>query len=401
MHSDHAGATPPCPLCGAGGRRAVGAQIVPDLNYAVPTEALPYRTTTYQACRRCGTVSQHPLPSAFVLDNYYKSIGMERHVPGAAAYKEAVYADRLDLLQAVTGLGAGRCLEVGCGNGVLLGMIARQWGLEAVGLEPSDQYDTAEETAGVTIVRGTLEQLEYDDVIEPGSFDLVICRHVLEHVPDPSLFLDHLAGIVGHRGWLLLEVPSSLILSRAGGHHTGLNIHAVHLHHFTGAGLTAALAERGLGTVHLSDRAVGGYPSLCLIAAAGLEGGALFTDQLARQELGGKTAARRLVRILQEQDKAGRPLLIWGAGADLLTVLEHVPDGVQGGLLVYDRNPQKQGKTLLGARILGDSQIADLEPGLILAGVSNRTLIEDIQDAAATRFPGVPCLGLFSTTGND
>ncbi len=384
-----------CPLCGDGLRYKVGSQIVPAIGDIQSTQALPHHTIDYFACPHCGTVSQVPLPSAKALDHYYAATPPARHVPGAVAYKKPVYDDRLDLLRRVTGLNHGRCLEVGCGNGILLEMIASRWQLETIGLEPSGTYDTQDVTAGIRIIHGTLAQLDSTGEVEPGSCDLVICRHVLEHVPDPALFLDRLVGMVAPGGWLMIEVPSSLLLARSRNHHSGMNIHAAHLHHFTGSGLVAALAERGLGAVHLSDRTVGGYPCLCLIAQSEIAAGESFTEQLAHQQSTSQQAADHLASFAENNNSPLSGVLIWGAGADLLTVLALMTAEQRSRLLIYDGNPAKQGHTLLDVVIMSTNELAAIDPHLILAGVSNRTLLEDIQDAAATRFPGVRCRSLF------
>ncbi|BCO08506.1 hypothetical protein GF1_08820 [Desulfolithobacter dissulfuricans] len=253
-----------CPLCGARGRTEAGTQVLPVMDDRQLARALQHLTATYLVCDHCGTVSQHPLPTASALDRYYANTPPPRTVAETTAYKTPVLEDRLDLLQKTTGLTSGRCLEVGCADGALLDLVAARWGLETVGLEPApsanDRYSSHR------IIHGTLADLVASGELEPASCDLVICRHVLEHVHDPALFLDQLAGFVADSGWLLLEVPSSLLLASDGGYHIGQNIHTTHLHHFTGPGLASAITERGLAVVHLSDRDVGRYPCLCLVA---------------------------------------------------------------------------------------------------------------------------------------
>ena len=94
----------------------------------------------------------------------------------------------------------------------------------------------------------------------PRGYDLVYCRHVLEHVTDPRAFLRRLAALVAPGGWLYVEVPSSALHARGGLPASGQNIHAVHLHHYTGPGLAAAMADGGLTVTHLEDRDVGTLP---------------------------------------------------------------------------------------------------------------------------------------------
>lgn len=379
-----------CALCGAGGGAAVAEQIVPDLGPAPDRREWPTRSLVYRGCAQCGTVSQWPLPEPAELDRYYATVRMARHVPEAAAAKQVVYEDRLELLRRVTGLREGACLEVGCGNGLLLEMIAARWGLSVRGLEPSSTYDTR---PAVPIARCTLQDFAPRALGWPQSYDLVCCRHVLEHVTEPAAFLDRLAALVAPGGWLYVEVPSSLLHARAGLPASGQNIHAVHLHHYTGPGLAAALAARGLVVTHLEDRDVGRYPSLCVAARRGFDAAAQFRAQLDRQQERYARAAGRLLEFLQEA--AGAPVVVWGAGADVGQVLPLVPPAARSGLRLYDRSPAKQGRTLLGVPILDDAQLAALGPARLVAGCGNRTLIDDIRAEAAERFPRATVRELF------
>ncbi|WP_456473223.1 class I SAM-dependent methyltransferase [Desulfolithobacter sp.] len=383
----------PCPLCGALDRTEAGTQVLPVMDDRHPARVLQHLTATYLVCDHCGTVSQYPLPTVAALNRYYANTPPPRTVADTTVYKTPVLEDRLDLLQKITGLTSGRCLEVGCADGALLDLVAGRWGLETVGLEPAPSAN--DEYSSHRIIHGTLADLVASEELEPASCDLVICRHVLEHVHDPALFLDQLAGFVTDRGWLLLEVPSSLLLASDGDYHIGQNIHTTHLHHFTGPGLTSAITERGLAVVHLSDRDVGRYPCLCLVATGGLGAGKLFARQLACQQRSSRRAAAELAALLENDAPAADGVLVWGAGVDLLGVLQYLPVELQARLYVYDANPAKQNHKLLAASILDDHALENLAPWLILASVSNRTLLEDIRDAAAARFPGVPFRCLF------
>jgi SAM-dependent methyltransferase len=47
-----------------------------------------------------------------------------------------------------------------------------------------------------------------------GTFDAVICNHVLEHVSDDRLALAELHRVLRPGGWALLQVPIALALER-------------------------------------------------------------------------------------------------------------------------------------------------------------------------------------------
>ncbi|EKD82686.1 MAG: hypothetical protein ACD_39C01154G0004 [uncultured bacterium] len=101
-------------------------------------------------------------------------------------------------------LGRGKVLDFGCGEGFFWQEMERR-GLGHLDVTGIDLRSDALEKA---------EQLFPDyhfikqDLLtwEPGEkFDLVIASQVLEHLPEPGLFLDKLVSLT--RGYLLLTVP--------------------------------------------------------------------------------------------------------------------------------------------------------------------------------------------------
>jgi SAM-dependent methyltransferase len=72
--------------------------------------------------------------------------------------------------------------------------------LSEVGYE---QYLTADLESGRADVAVDLQQLPFDD----GTFDVVLCVHVLEHVPDDARALSEICRVLAPGGWAILQVP--------------------------------------------------------------------------------------------------------------------------------------------------------------------------------------------------
>jgi hypothetical protein len=158
-----------CALCGAEVR----------LNAAVAT------------CLSCGLVDRSRL---FARTEYANKGGRNDF---CRRYVERKLADRLAHLERF-GFGvARRVLDVGCAEGELGGRlkVRSQWTVH--GLEVSQDGVAAAER--LDRVFGGIESVE-------GSYDLVLCLHVLEHVCNLG-FLGQLAALVGEGGRLLFEVP--------------------------------------------------------------------------------------------------------------------------------------------------------------------------------------------------
>ena len=128
-----------------------------------------------------------------------------------------------------------RILEVGCGTGGNLAMLAR-FGT-VVGIEPDDEArDRAAAKGGFDIRSG---RLPTDLPIEPASFDLVAGFDVIEHLDDDVGCLRALAGCLKPGGTAIFTVPAyGFLWSR----HDDLHHHK---RRYTCSGFAAALAAAG------------------------------------------------------------------------------------------------------------------------------------------------------------
>ena len=100
-----------------------------------------------------------------------------------------------------------RLLDVGCGEGVVLRHLDRHLhDVTVVGLDVDGTgLRVAQSQNAVSLVQGSV----YDLPFASGSFDLVLCCEVLEHVEQPALALAELARVSGNR--VLLSVPNEPI----------------------------------------------------------------------------------------------------------------------------------------------------------------------------------------------
>ena len=101
-----------------------------------------------------------------------------------------------------SGPGAGRVLEVGCGEGVIADTLTRRFG-EVVALDLPDAGLRADwrHYPGPRFLHASAHALPFAD----DQFDVVVAAEVLEHLPDPQLGLAEMAR-VGRRH-LVLSVP--------------------------------------------------------------------------------------------------------------------------------------------------------------------------------------------------
>ncbi len=93
-------------------------------------------------------------------------------------------------------------LDVGCGQGVALHHF-REAGAKAIGVTIGADYDVCK-ASGYDVVEADQSFLEFPD----QSFDLLWCRHVLEHSPFPLFTLSEYFRLTRLGGHVYVEVPA-------------------------------------------------------------------------------------------------------------------------------------------------------------------------------------------------
>ncbi|GIZ53173.1 bifunctional 2-polyprenyl-6-hydroxyphenol methylase/3-demethylubiquinol 3-O-methyltransferase UbiG [Noviherbaspirillum aridicola] len=105
---------------------------------------------------------------------------------------------RLEWINARAPLAGRNVLDIGCGGGILAESMAKK-GANVTGIDLSEKAlkvaDLHSLESGVQ-VRYELVSAEDMAAREPGSFDVVTCMEMLEHVPDPAAVVAACARLV-------------------------------------------------------------------------------------------------------------------------------------------------------------------------------------------------------------
>jgi len=106
-------------------------------------------------------------------------------------------------------------MDLGCGRGGAIELFWRDVNL-AAGLDPDAASLLEHRAPGISLVRGRAEELPFTD----GSFDLVVCVWVLEHLRDPATVLRGVRRALRPGGHFIFLTPNLrhplLMLNRLG-----------------------------------------------------------------------------------------------------------------------------------------------------------------------------------------
>jgi len=145
-----------------------------------------------------------------------------------------------------------RVLDVGCAEGGNAPELRRMGAKVLVGVEIDHRAAAVAKQRFDRVIERSIEEGEALG-LEPGSFSLIICADVLEHLVDPWSTLRYLRTLVAPDGYLLASIPNVrfygvlLPLLFWGRFEYGVSgvLDITHLRFFTRPGIDAMLRQAG------------------------------------------------------------------------------------------------------------------------------------------------------------
>jgi SAM-dependent methyltransferase len=220
-----------CPLCGSSRLRRLAKP-----SHTIGNATFGPYLDEFGICRcKCGLEFSNPRPASALLESFYGSQSYNCHRMNRSPDRGRKAHSLLDLISRYGPYGPlKRFLDFGCGGGYLLDH-ALNAGWSALGFDVG-------EAALENCRRNNLPVTNQFGELAPGSFDVIIMNHVLEHVEEPEGLLKALGKLLTPQGKLVIEVPnvrsararlSYPVFSRHAGFDDRHRAFPIHLWYFT------------------------------------------------------------------------------------------------------------------------------------------------------------------------
>lgn len=235
--------------------------------------------------------------------------------------------------------GSTRVFEIGCYDGYVLSRL-QEYGVEGLGCDPSAGARIGQKK-GIHII----QDFYSPDAVPSGHFDVVMNRHLIEHIDSPVEFVASFGKILDDSGYIMIETPNGAYHLQ----HGQLDpFHPEHLSVFTPASLAFCLEQAGfqieqmfsdssnlivIGKVGRGTKEPTTLPSEveALVAQA-----FAFGDRLNEYLF-------QLDSLIEEVSAQGSTVSVWGAGSFGISILALSKSLRKSSVAVIDRDPRKHG----------------------------------------------------------
>jgi ubiquinone/menaquinone biosynthesis C-methylase UbiE len=160
-------------------------------------------------CNKCGLIYLNPRPTQKTISQFYP----EEYRPFINKkngfidrFKSLLIKNDIRVFKKLMNREDLKILEVGCANGSYLSQLKKMSKFEVTGVEFSPLVaGYARKTYDINVISGTIFDAKFQD----SSFDIVIMRHVLEHVYNPSETIQEIGRILKKDGIFYGIVPNT------------------------------------------------------------------------------------------------------------------------------------------------------------------------------------------------
>ena len=212
----------------------------------------------------------------------------------------------------------------------------------------------------------------YTEIYTHQRADLIVCRHVLEHIEDPDAFIAQVRRAVGdQKSVVFFEVPNSLWTLRQGGI---WDVIYEHCSYYSPLSLAYLFQRHGFKVLTVNEVFGGQFLTIEAVPDDGADLPQDVSAELAQLTADAHSFAAHYQAKREEWQArlaalagAGKRGVVWGAGSKGVTFLNAMATGDEIAAVV-DINPRKQGKYVpgTGQQIVPPSALVDIQPDFVI-----------------------------------
>lgn len=336
-------------------------------------------------CNRCNHIILLNPPDNQLLEKVYTTFYSSFHSTSKTGigknYVENFYNFLIKKLQNFL-VNPGKVLEIGCSDGYFLYLLDRQ-GWEVFGCDPSP---LAEELQKVHGKRKIKKDFYSKELFPSNFFDLIVFRHLLEHISNPLSFLSDVSHNLKPGSFIAIEVPDVTHTLQVGV--AGDFCHE-HISYFTPQSLQVTLGRSGFHALSIQQEgpvlyALARKPYIPVTRQV-----ALYAENLQRLRC-------ELVNYTKQWEFEKCNVFIYGAGGHTTDLLNFMLKHQVAGLI--DSDSGKWGKYLPGfdKEVFPPEKLSELLPGKDVVIVSSQIFQDEIVELLSEHIKrGIKVLTLY------
>jgi len=260
-------------------------------------------------------------------------------------------------------------VEVGCGKGFFLKLLKDQGTKKISGFDPS--YVNSDPKIDRLIIKDFFNKKTIKKKV-----DFIICRHVLEHIKNPSFFATSLAESLKRKGVMYFELPSlEWILKNK----SFFDFFYEHCNYFSKNSVQQLFHQIGFGNI-IFKYGLGGQYFRLEIKRGNKENKTSFIKNIDLDEIPKMIDGeiKKYKKIIKSINK----FVIWGAGAKGVTFLNRLAINRSKCKYVIDINPDKQNKfvPITGQKVISPEILQKIKIDSII--VMNSVYKKEIKEMA-------------------
>ena len=166
-----------------------------------PIQRPPKIELSFEYCNKCAFIRQKSFKE---LHNYSEDERKTKHLSPDYSIKivESLHKKGIKNNNLI--------VDIGCNDGSFLDVLSKSGFKNLLGIEPSISCSKICVSKGYKTENRYFNKKEADKIKEKyGLVDVVVCRHVLEHIKDPFQFITAIKKIMKRNGIFFIEIPNA------------------------------------------------------------------------------------------------------------------------------------------------------------------------------------------------